>query len=111
MRTVTRKHLSVVRGLAKFAQVTVGRVEPLDIEKSLPEPQIYLNERPLASLSDGERKVIEATRRGIRETEVGLGWQGPRHFVVKIEGLEVDGIDADAACLAAGEATKELIEK
>jgi hypothetical protein len=65
----------------------------------------------LPSLSDVERQVIEAARRGIRETEVGLGWQGPQHFVVKIEGLEVDGIDADAACLAAGEATKELIEK
>src|SRR5215831_5813269 len=111
MRTVTRKHLSVVRGLAKFAQVTVGRAESLDIEKPLPEPKIYLNDRPLPGLSDVEREIIEAARRGIRETEAGLGWQGPQHFVVRIEGLEVDGIDADAACLAAGAATKELIEK
>ena len=110
MRTVTRKHLSVVRGLAKFAQVTVGRVE-LSVENPVPEPQIILNDRPLARLSDGDREVIEAARRGIRETEVGLGWEGPQHFVVKIEGVEVDGIDANAACLAAGLATKELIEK
>jgi hypothetical protein len=111
MRTVTRKHLSVVRGLAKFAQVTVGRMECLGAENPLPEPQIILNDRTLPSLSDGDRQVIQAARRGIREIEVGLGWQGPQHFIVKIEGLEVDGLDADAACLAAGEATKELIQK
>ncbi len=111
MRTVTRKHLSVVRGLAKFAQVTVGRVEHVSVENPLPEPQIILNDHPLPRLSDGDREVIEAARRGIREAEVGLGWQGPQHFVVKIEGLEVDGIDADAACLAAGLATREMIEK
>jgi hypothetical protein len=109
MRTVTRKHLSVVRGLAKFAQVTVGRAEHRSIEN--PPPQIILNGRPLPKLSDEDRKVIEAARRGIREAEVGLDWQGPQHFVVKIEGLEVDGIDADAACLAAGLATREMIER
>jgi hypothetical protein len=111
MLTVTRKHLSVVRGLAKFAQVTVGRVERLDAEKVLSEPQIFLNGRPLPSLSDRDREIIEAARRGIRQAEIGLGWQGPQHIVVKVEGLDVDGIDADAACLAAGDATKELIEK
>ena len=72
---------------------------------------VYLNERPVVSLSDVELEIIAAARRGIREIEVGLGWQGPQHFVVKIEGLEVDGIDAGAACIAASEATKELIGK
>jgi hypothetical protein len=86
-------------------------MECLGVENPLPEPQITLNDRPLATLSDSDRRLIEAARRGIREIEAGLGWQGPQHFIVKIEGLEVDGIDADAACLAAGEATKELIEK
>ena len=111
MRTVTRKHLSVVRGLAKFAQVTVGRAEHLAVESALPEPQIILNDRALLSLSDGDREVIEAARRGVREAEAGLGWRGTQHFVVKIEGLEVDGIDAEAACVAATQAARELIEK
>jgi hypothetical protein len=111
MRTATRKHLSVVHGLAKFAQVTVGRADHMAVESALPEPQIILNDRALPSLSDGDREIVEAARRGIRETEAGLGWRGSQHFVVKIEGLEVDGIDADAACVAASQATRALIEK
>ena len=83
----------------------------MDIKKPLPEPQIYLNDRPLPSLSVPDLELIESARRGIRETEIELGWQGPQHFVLKIEGLEVDGIDANAACLAAALATRELIEK
>jgi hypothetical protein len=111
MRTVTSKHLSVVRGLAKFAKVTVGRAEHVAVENALPEPQIILNGCALPSLSERDHEVIEAARRGIRETEAGLGWQGAQHFVVRIEGLLVDGIDAEAACIAAGQATRELIEK
>lgn len=111
MRTATRKHLFVVRGLAKFAQVTIGRADDLAVENAPPEPQILLNGRALLNLSDGDHDVIEAARRGIRETEADLGWQGPHHFVVKIEGLGVDGIDAKAACLAASQATRELMEK
>jgi len=111
MRTVTCKHLSVIRGLAKFAQVTVGRADPWTVESALQDPQFILNDRGVLSLSDGDREVIEAARRGIRETEVGLGWRGAPHFVVKIEGLEVDGVDAEAACVAACQATRELIEK
>jgi len=111
MMLSTRKHFSVGRGLAKSAQVTVGRVEHLGVEGPPPEPQIYLSDHPLLNFSDNDREVIEAARRGVRETEIGLGWQGRVHFVVKIEGLEVDGIDANAACLAAGEATKNLIER
>jgi len=111
MHTITRKHLAVVGGLAKFAQVTVARADHSDVESVLPEPQIILNDRALPSLSDGDRQVIEAARRGIRETEASLGWRGTQHFVVKIEGLEVDGVDAEAACVAASQATQELIEK
>ncbi len=109
--TVTRKHNSIVRGLAKFAKVTVGRADHLVVESALLEPQIILNGSVLLSLSDRDREAIEAARRGIREAEVGLGWRGAQHFVVKIEGLEVDGIDAEAACIAASQATRELIEK
>ena len=108
MHTLTRKHLSVVRGLAKFAQVTVGRP---DVETVSPEPQFILNDRALPILSDGDREVIDAARRGIRQTEADLGWRGAQHFVLKIEGLEVDGIDAEAAYVAASQATRELIEK
>jgi hypothetical protein len=110
MRAVTRKHLLVVRGLPKFAQVTVGRGEQSD-GSPVAAPQIVLNDRPLPRLADGDREIIEAARQGIRETEALLAWQGPRHFVVAIEGLEVDGIDANAARLAAGLATRELIEQ
>jgi len=109
MRTVTKKHLSVIRGLAKFAKVTVASAEHLAVENALPEPQILLN-GSLVSLSEF-REVIEAARRGIRETEASLEWKGAQHFVVRIEGLEVDGIDAEAACVAAGQATRELIEQ
>ncbi len=111
MRTVTHKHLSVVRGLAKFAQVTVGRADQLAVETVVPEPEFVLSDRALSSLSDHDREVIEAARRGIRETESGLGWRGSQHFLVKLEGLEVDSIDAEAARVAAGQATRELIEK
>jgi len=111
VRTVTHKHLSVVGGLAKFARVTVGRADQLAVETVVPEPEIILSDRALPSLSDHHREVIEAARRGIRETESGLGWRGAHHFVIKIEGLKVDGIDAEAACVAASQATRELIEK
>jgi hypothetical protein len=109
MRTVTKKHLSVVRGLAKFAKVTVAQAEHLSNGNALPDPQIILSGAP-ARLS-AFRSVLEAAQRGIRETEVNLTWHGAQHFVVSIEGLEVDGIDPESARVAAGEATRELIEK
>ena len=110
MLTATRKHLSVVNGLARFAQVTVGRPEHQDIKHSPPAPKITLNDHALTSFTDKELGLIEAARRGIGEAEVDLSWQGPRHYLVKIEGLEADGIDVQAAFLAAREATRALIQ-
>ena len=111
MLTATRKQLSVVNGLAKFAQVTVGRAERHDIHASAPEPKILLSGHAVASFAAAHYGVIEAARRGIREAEGSLGWLEPSHYVVKIEGLEVDGIDPDAACQAAQEATRILIQE
>ena len=111
MLTATRKHLSVVRGLAQFASVTVGRSETHGIQVAPLEPEILLNEHVVRAITEAERELVEAARRGVRQAEVDLGWQGPQHYVLKIEGLEVDGISADAACLAALEATKALIDK
>jgi len=110
MLTATRKHLSVVRGLALFAQVSVGRPDPPENQDSPPEPEIILNDHSAKTLTDEDRELIEAARRGIRQAELDFGWRGPQHYLLKIEGLEVDGIDADAARLAAQEATKALIE-
>jgi hypothetical protein len=109
MRTATRRHLYHVRGLAKFAKVTVGQALQLTVENDLAEPQIILS-GALEDVSE-HQEVIVAARRGIHDTEVRLGWQGPPHCVVTIEGLLVDGIDPNAACIAAGLATRELIEK
>ncbi len=111
MRMATRKHLSVVKGLAQFAQVTVAQAEYQDAQASPPEPKIVLSEHPVTSFTDEDRVLIEAARRGIREAEVDLGWRGLGHYVVKIEGLEVDGINPEAARLAASDATRVLIQE
>jgi len=111
MLSATRKHLSVVRGLVQFARVSVGQSEAKGTQESPPEPQILLNERAVTIVTDENRELIEAARQGIRQAEHDLRWQGPAHYVLKIDGLEVDGINSDAARLAAQEATKALIEK
>jgi hypothetical protein len=108
MLTATRKHLSVVHGLSRFAQVSVGRPGPHEAEAVGPEPQVLLNGH--VSGASGDRVIIEAARQGVRQAELELGWSGARHYVVTIEGLAVDGIDADAAQLAAQAATKALIQ-
>jgi hypothetical protein len=110
MLTATRKQLSFVRGRALFAQVTLGRPGTGENQISPPEPEIILNDRFPKTLTDDDRGLIEAARAGIRQAELDLNWPGAQHYVLKIEGLEVDGIDAEAARLAAQNATKALIE-
>ena len=109
MLTATRKRLSVVHGVTQFARVTVGRSELQESQVSSPEPEIVLNDHVVAAFTDEDCRLIEAARRGIRQAELDLGWRGPQHYVLKIEGLAVDGINVDAAHLAAQEATKALI--
>src|SRR5260370_42444133 len=108
MLTATRKHLFVVNGLALFAQVSVGRRNPQEGQAPPPEPEVILNELSPRTLTDEDRGLIEAARRGIRQAELDFGWRGPQHYLLKIEGLEVDGINAEAARIAAQEATKAL---
>jgi hypothetical protein len=108
MLTATRKHLSVVHGLSRFAQVSVGRSEAQEAEAAAPEPQVLLNGH--VSGASRDRVIIEAAQEGVRQAELELGWSGARHYVTTIEGLAADGIDADAARLAAQAATKALIQ-
>jgi hypothetical protein len=110
MLTATRKHHSVVHGLSRFAQVSVGQPEPQGSEGVPPEPQVLLNGRASGSPREADRVLIEAAQEGVRQAELELGWAGPRHCVLTVEGLAVDGIDADAARLAACAATKALVQ-
>ncbi len=105
MRSVTKKHFSIVNGLPRFAQVTVARLEASD-DGGAPANTI-VNDHVFMTVIDHE--LIEAARQGVRESEVALGWRGPPHYVAKIEGPVVD-FHPDAAHLAAAEATKVMIQ-
>jgi hypothetical protein len=110
MVTASQKHLSVVNGLSRFAQVSVGRLEPQEAKATPPQPEVLLNGHAIGNLAERDLVLIGAAQEGIRQAELELGWQGPRHFVLKIEGLAVDGIDPEAARLAAQAATKALLQ-
>ena len=108
MLTETRKHFSTFHGRPRFAQVTVGRLDTQAKQGPAPRPEISLSGHAATEFTEQDLKLMEAARRGIHQVDLDFGWEGPQHSVVRIEGPLVD-INADAAFLAAVEATKALI--
>ena len=111
MIATTRKHHLMINGLSRFALVTVGRHEDQESGFPQPSPEILLNGYLVDTLTDGDLAVIESAQHGIRQAEADCDWTGECHFLLRIEGLLVDGIAADAARVAAREATEDLIAK
>jgi hypothetical protein len=105
MRTATHKHLSVVEGLARFAQVTV--VES-SADGSLPEPILLLNDRQIETRSEADERFVRAAIQAVGDTEAKLGWRGLPLHVEKLESSYVD-MHPEAARLAAISAATELI--
>lgn len=108
MRTVTRKHLSVVNGCARFAQVTVVEA-PADKGASTERPILILNDREMQRQSDDDQRFVGAAIEAVRETVARLGWRGSPLRVAKIESSYVD-MHPDAARDAAASAATALIE-
>lgn len=106
MTTATRKHLYVQGGLARFAQVTVARMEENDIPCTA--PLVRLNDY-IEPDSEVTSATLSAAQTGIREAETERMWAGLPHCLVSVEGLLVDGIDCTSARIAASLATRELI--
>jgi len=107
MRSATRKHLSVVGGIARFAMVTVA-----EAAKEAPndhKPLLFLNDRNVEHFTSEETKLIEAAVQGLREAEAKLNWQGLPLRVVKVDSSYVD-MHPEAARLAAIAAATELIQ-
>jgi len=107
MRSATRKHLSVVRGLARFAMVTVA--EHANEESQNQRPLLFLNERQVVRFTNEDIELIEAATQGLREAEAKLNWQGLPLHVLKVETSYVDK-HPEAARLAAIAAATELIQ-
>ena len=109
MRSVTRKHLSVVSGRARFAQVTVVELSAADGGASAQQPILILNHREMQRQSEDDNRFIGAAVQGVRETEARLGWRGLPLHISKIESSYVD-MHPDAARAAAISAATALIE-
>ena len=106
MRTVTRKHLSVVDGCARFAQVTVVESESV---AGLP-PALFLNDREIEGRTGADEALISTAVRGLTETVARLGWRGLPLRVSKVESSYGD-MHPDAAHRAAISAATSLIEE
>jgi hypothetical protein len=109
MQTATRKHLSVVGGIARFAQVTVVKLTPDDPATPIQKPNLILNDRLIDRRLQDDDRFVEAAVHAVRETEAKLGWRGPPLQVAKIESSYVD-MHPDAARIAAISAATALIE-
>ena len=105
MRSVTRKHMSVVNGCARFAQVTVAETA---IGSDAP-PALVLNGYDIAKRREADEALIASAVRGLAETEARLGWRGLPLRVTKVESSYVD-MHPDAAHKAAISAATSLIE-
>ena len=108
MRSVTRKHFSIIEGRPRFAEVTVAELR--DVSTSAPQPRLLLNGREVQPHSPEDEKLIRAAIEGVRETEARFSWSRVPHHVVKIESLVVD-VHTEAARAAAVLATTALIEQ
>jgi hypothetical protein len=108
--SVSRKHHFWREGLLRFARVTVARMDGSQPSNcAIPVPLFVLNGFATSRLSKEDLAVMDSARLGIRDAEQELDWRGRSHFLIQVLGLLVDGIDAEAARIAAAEATKELI--
>jgi hypothetical protein len=105
MQTITKKHLSVRGGIAKFAEVTVGA--PIAEGDWVLEPELFLNDRLIISPSPQEKAFIEAATTAVEQEEARIGIA---LCVVKIESSYVDA-HPDAARDAALSAVAALIQK
>jgi hypothetical protein len=105
MRSVTRKHLSVVDGRARFAQVTVAESEPVASSSLV----LILNDREIERRTEEDDALVAAAIRGLRETEARLSWRGLPLHVARVESSYVD-MHPDAAHKAAVSAATSLIE-
>ncbi|HEV7926494.1 MAG TPA: hypothetical protein VGR14_14120 [Verrucomicrobiae bacterium] len=110
MRTVTRKHLSVVDGLARFAQVTIAEFAQEAADKPGEQPQLILNDHVIERHSKEENALIDAAMNALRETEQRLGWHGLPLRLVKVESSYVD-VHPDAVRMASIAAATALIDK
>lgn len=109
MVTASQKHHYMANGLSRFAWVTVGQLqhgEDLHCDGSLPIYILNALQMPILAV---EECVVEAARQGIHDAETESHWTGESHVLVSLQGLLADGIDADAARIAAKQATKNLI--
>ena len=104
---VTRKHLSVVNGRARFAQVTVADDAPG--RASVECPVLKLNDREMQPRSVEDERFIEAAVIAARETEKRPEWHGSPLVVTTVESSYVD-MHPDAAREAAISAATALIE-
>jgi hypothetical protein len=108
LRKAVKSHF-YVRDYPRFAKVTVGQLDqPVNDGADL--PIVYLNGTRIEQ-TEAEKEVTAAAEMGIKEAEDESGWQGVPHILVSIEGLLVDGIDAESARIAAAAATRQLIRR
>jgi hypothetical protein len=110
MRTVTRKHLSVVDGLARSAQVTIAELAQEATDKSDEQPELVLNDHVIERRSLEENALIEIAMHALRETEQRLGWRGLPLRLVKVESSYVD-VHPDAVRMASIAAATALISE
>jgi hypothetical protein len=101
------KHYSTINGRPKAAVVTVRRVGSVDQDQLSPEPRVVMNGRRIKGSTAEFTEAIAMARLGILEAEEEAGWRG--HVLERILGVWADGIDPDAARIAAGKATRSLI--
>ena len=108
MRTVTKRHLSVQDGKARFAQVTVAELTPEEEAKRPPMPELFLNDFRINRLTQKDEALINSAVRAVQETEKSLGWSGSPLCVTRVESSYVDR-DPEAAQIAATSAATALI--
>jgi hypothetical protein len=108
MHAITRKHLSVFDGRARFAQVTVALLA--EERERIPHPELFLNDRHIEHPTKEEQSLVDSAVTAIQEDERRRGWSGLPLCVTKIESSYVDA-HPEAARIAALSAAAALFEE
>src|SRR5690349_14059551 len=107
MRAITKEHLSVHDGRARFARVTVAVLA--EEKERIRKPELVLNDRHIESPTKEEQALGDSAVAAVREEECKRGWSGIPLCVTKVDSSYVDA-HPEAARLAALSAVAALIE-
>jgi hypothetical protein len=108
MRSITKKHVSVQDGKARFAQVTVAALTPEEEATRPTVPELFLNDFRINRMTQKDEVLVNAAVRAVQEAEKSLGWSGSPLCVTRVESSYIDR-DPDAAQIAATSAATALI--